>query len=93
MKKVVLFGITDFARIASVYLDNDSDFEVVAFTVNEEYMDGDRLLDRPVVPFERLEELYPPSEHAMFVAIGFSGMNQTRARMYEECKARGYELV
>jgi sugar O-acyltransferase (sialic acid O-acetyltransferase NeuD family) len=93
MKKVVLFGITDFARIASVYLDNDSDFEVVAFTVNEEYMDGDTLLERPVVPFERLEDLYPPSEHAMFVAIGFSGMNQTRARMYEECKSRGYELV
>jgi sugar O-acyltransferase (sialic acid O-acetyltransferase NeuD family) len=93
MKKVVLFGITDFARIASVYLTHDSDYEVVAFTVHEEYMNGSTMLDRPVVPFERLEELYPPDEHAMLVAIGFSGMNQTRARMYEECKARGYELI
>jgi sugar O-acyltransferase (sialic acid O-acetyltransferase NeuD family) len=93
MTKVVLFGTTDFARIASVYLTNDSDFDVVAFTVNEQYMDRETLLDRPVVPFERLEDLYPPSDHAMFVAIGFSGMNQARARMYEECKSKGYELV
>jgi sugar O-acyltransferase (sialic acid O-acetyltransferase NeuD family) len=89
----VLFGTTDFARIASVYLTHDSDYEVVAFTVHEEYLNGRTMLDRPVVPFERLEELYPPDEHAMLVAIGFSGMNQVRAKIYEECKSRGYELV
>ena len=29
----------------------------------------------------------------MFVAIGFSGVNKARREVYEECKARGYELI
>ena len=29
----------------------------------------------------------------MFVAIGFSGVNRARREVYEQCKARGYELI
>jgi sugar O-acyltransferase (sialic acid O-acetyltransferase NeuD family) len=93
LRKVVLFGTTDFSRIASVYLTEDSEYEVVAFTVNEEYLQEEQMLGRPVVPFERMEELYPPSDHAMFVAIGFKGVNRARAEVYDQCKARGYELI
>jgi sugar O-acyltransferase (sialic acid O-acetyltransferase NeuD family) len=93
MSKVVIFGTGDFARIAAVYLDLDSDHEVVAFTVDAEYIDGSELLGRPVVPFEELTERYPQDDHAMFVAIGFSKVNDARANAYERCKSRGYELI
>ena len=33
--RVVLFGTGDFARVASVYLAEDSPHEVVAFTVHD----------------------------------------------------------
>jgi sugar O-acyltransferase (sialic acid O-acetyltransferase NeuD family) len=93
MSKVVLFGTGDFARIAAVYLDVDSDHEVVAFTVDSQYRDRDTLLDRPVVDFEDLPERYPPGEYAMFVAVGFSKVNEARAQAYERCKQAGYELI
>jgi sugar O-acyltransferase (sialic acid O-acetyltransferase NeuD family) len=93
MKPVVIFGIADFARIASVYLQNDSEREVAAFTVTEEYLDRDELLGLPVVPFERLLETHPPDRYAMFVAIGFSGVNRTRRQWYERCKEAGYEHI
>lgn len=93
MSDVVIFGSGDFARIASVYLDEDSPHRVVAFTVNEEYIDERELLGRPVVPFESLKEEYPSDQFAMLVAVGFSRVNRARAAVYEECKARGYELV
>lgn len=92
-KKVVLFGIGDFAQVADVYLTEDSPHEVVAFTVDREYMDGTELNGRPVVPFEDLEVLYPPGDFAMLVAIGFSGVNEVRARVCAKCKQRGYELI
>ena len=92
-KKVVLFGVTDFARIAAVYLREDSPFEVVAFTVDEAYVDREEFQGLPVVPFERLESAYPPQEHAMFVAIGFSGVNKARTAVYHRCKEKGYELI
>ena len=51
MTDLVLFGTGDFARIARVYLEQDSPHDVIAFTVNEEYIDGAdhaRAAGRPV---------------------------------------------
>jgi sugar O-acyltransferase (sialic acid O-acetyltransferase NeuD family) len=93
MTDVVLFGIGDFARIARVYLDVDSAHRVVAFTVHERYLQSRDLGGLPVVPFERLTESHPPDRHAMFVAVGFSGVNRVRREIYEQCKTFGYELI
>src|SRR5215210_2619059 len=93
MSDVVVFGVGDFARVAKVYLDADSEHQVIAFTANEEYVDERELDGVPVVPFERLEESHPPDDHALFVAIGFSGVNRARREVYEESKRRGYELI
>jgi sugar O-acyltransferase (sialic acid O-acetyltransferase NeuD family) len=93
MSNVVLFGTGDFAQVACEYLRRDSPHDVVAFTVHERYVEETELLGLPVVPFERLEELYSPSTCAMFVAVGFSGVNKTRRAMYDECRSKGYELI
>jgi len=90
---VVIFGLGDFARIARVYLAEDSEHEVVAFTANERYVRSDRLDDLPIVPFESLPETHAPHRYSMFVAIGFSGVNQARREVYEQCRDRGYQLI
>jgi len=92
-RKVVIFGTGDYARVASVYLDEDSPFRVVAFSVHQEFMGTSELLGRPVVPFEQLPALYPPGEHAMLVAMGYRKINKARAQIYDTCKALGYELI
>lgn len=92
-KPVVIFGVGDFARVASVYLEQDSPHPVAAFTVHEAYIQEPALLGKPVVPFERLREEYPPGECSMLVAIGFRRVNQLRAEIYGQCKDLGYELI
>ena len=92
-KKVVIFGIGEFAQVADVYVTEDSPYEVVAFSVNREYIEALELSGRPVVAFEDIEELYPPDEFAMLVAIGYSGVNERRADVYNQCKERGYQLI
>jgi sugar O-acyltransferase (sialic acid O-acetyltransferase NeuD family) len=91
--KVVIFGVGDFARVASVYLTKDSPYEIVAFTAHKRYIQESELLNHKVVPFERLEDLYPPDQYAMFVAVGFSRVNKARAELYHLCKSKGYELI
>ena len=93
MSDVVLFGVGDFARVARVYLEADSPHRVVAFTVHERFLPGDEMAGLPVIPFERMGDSHPPDRVAMFVAIGFSGVNRVRRAIYEECKERGYELI
>jgi sugar O-acyltransferase (sialic acid O-acetyltransferase NeuD family) len=93
MKQVVIFGLTDFARIASVYLEHDSPYHVAAFTAHQAYIDKEDILGKPIVPFETLTETHPPDAYEMFVAIGFSRMNELRTKMYHECKQRGYSMI
>ena len=93
MKQVVILGAGGQGRCAGVCLIKDSPYEVVAFTAHEKYIDSGKLLGLDVVPFERIEEIYPPERFAMFIAIGFERVNKTRAKVYEDCKHKGYELV
>ena len=93
MKKVVIFGNSNFAEVAHFYLSNDSPYEVVAFTVNQKNIVQDKFHDLPVVPFEDIENLYPPDSFSMFIAIAYSQINKVRTKFYEEAKSKGYELI
>lgn len=94
MSKVVIFGTGKIADQAYFYLTNDSRHEIVAFTVDQAYLKVKENFGLPVVPFEEIEKSYPSDEFKMFVAVGwFAEFNKFRARKYEECKARGYQLI
>lgn len=93
MARLVIFGAGDIARLAHYYFTRDSEHEVVAFTVDEQYRQGDTFLGLPLLPFEEVTKSYSPSEYKMFVAIGYAGMNKLRAQKYSQGKHCGYELV
>ncbi len=90
MKKAVVFGVGDFAQVASLYLRDDSEYKIEAFTVNRAYIERESLLDLPIVAFEDLDQSYPSGEFAIFVAIGFSKVNAARRSVFEACRERGY---
>ena len=93
MEKVVIFGATKMAVMSHFYFTHDSPHEVVAFTVDRNYIKEETLCGLPVVPFEDIESVYPPSEYKMFVAIQFGRVNKTRAEKYFQAKAKGYQLI
>jgi sugar O-acyltransferase (sialic acid O-acetyltransferase NeuD family) len=93
MAKLILFGTGDIAQLANYYFDIDSDYEVVAFTVNKNYITSPQFEGKPVVAFETLAEQYPPSEYKLFIALSYADMNRIRAQKYSEAKLMGYELI
>lgn len=93
MAKVVIFGTELIAELAHYYLTNDSEHDVVAFTVNEKYIKSETFCGLPVVPFEEIETSHPKTEFKMFAPLSERKMNQTRAKVYAEIKALGYELI
>ena len=93
LRKVIIFGISDFASQVSFYLKNDSNVEVVAYTVNAEYNTSKTFLGLPVVDFEEVQEKFPPTEYAMFIAIGYHKLNSSREAKFNEAKAKGYQLI
>ncbi len=93
MSKVVLFGHTEMARMTHFFLQHDSAHDVVAFTVDRSRIAEETLLGLPIVPFEDVEALYPPTEYAMAVPIAFGRVNRIRAQKYREAKGKGYALI
>lgn len=92
-QKVVIFGLLDTAELAHWYLVNDSLYEPVAFTVNEQYLTTDTFKGLPVVPFENLETHYSPSEYSFFAPLTGVKMNTVRKKIYEEGKSKGYNYI
>lgn len=92
-RKVIIFGSGSFAEIVHFYLTHDSEYEVAAFTVHGSRLGKRELLGLPVMAFEGLADEFPPTSYDMFVAVGYSKVNQTRAAIYEEVKHRGYHLI
>jgi len=93
MKNVIIFGTGDLAKLIHLYLKKDSSHEVVAFTVNEWALKNKELNNLPVIPFEKIESMYPSDKFCMFIAIGYTNLNKKRANVYHEAKSKGYELL
>ena len=93
MSKVIIFGLLDTAELAHYYLENDSDHEVVAFSVSKEYLKEKTFKGLPVVPFEDIETIYPPDQYYLFAPMTAKKMNQLREKIYLEGKAKGYKFI
>ena len=94
MAKVIIFGVQDFAQLAKFYLEHDSEHEVAAFSVNERYLpEGKTFEGLPVVAFETVAETYPPADFKFFAPMSPSRMNKLRESVYQQIKAKGYELI
>ena len=93
MKELVLFGTAELAQVAYYYFTHDSDYEVVAFTVDAGYIKEDKFCDLPVVPFENLISQYPPDIYELFIALAYSKVNAFRKGKYLHAKALGYKLA
>lgn len=92
-KKLVIVGAGEFAEIAYEYFSYDSEYEVVAFAVEQRYKNADELRGLSIIKFEDIENVYPPSEHEVFVAITYVQLNRARRRLYNLCKMKGYHCA
>ncbi|QDL54440.1 acetyltransferase [Rhodoferax aquaticus] len=92
-KKLVIFGSDDIGELAHFYFSSDSDYEVVAFTLDAEFIKQDRFCGVPVIPFSQIGSRCPPESHEMFVALGYSKVNAVRKEKYFAAKSAGYGLA
>lgn len=92
-KKLVIIGSGETGLIAYEYFQFDSEYEVVAFSVNEQYINETTVNNLPVIPFETLEEKYSPNKYDVYVAISSGKLNRNRTKVYNEAKAQGYKCA
>tara|TARA_B110000114_G_scaffold142755_1_gene151077 strand:+ start:3192 stop:3854 length:663 start_codon:yes stop_codon:yes gene_type:complete len=92
-KKLIIFGVSQIAELASVYFEKDSDYEIVAYTVDKAYITTAIFLDKPVISFDEINKSYDPKMHDMFIALSYAKMNSIREKKYDEAKKKGFSLA
>ena len=90
--KIIIFGTGEFAQEIFLYLEKFSEFKVVAFTIHKEFIKDKTLFEKPIIPFEEIENNYSPNEVSMLICIGFSKMNKKREKIFLEVKNKNYKL-
>lgn len=90
--KIVIYGAGPLAELMYYHFTHDSDYQVVAFCLDTEYLTDDSLCGLPVVDFAEVTQHYPPDQYPMFVAIGYRTM-RNRPLLFNKAKQQGYRLV
>jgi len=92
-RKLIIFGAGKTAELAHYYFTVDSQFEVVAFTVDSIYLNSETFCGLPVYQFEDIETKFPVKDVYFFAAIANTQMNKVRENKIKEAKRKGYSLT
>lgn len=92
-KKLVIFGSGEIGNMAHFYFTQDSEYEVAAFTADDEFVTENTYFGLPFIPFSQIKKYYPPETCDMHVGLSFMRLNQTRAEKYKMAKNAGYTLA
>jgi sugar O-acyltransferase (sialic acid O-acetyltransferase NeuD family) len=90
---VVIFGLAEQSSVTWHLLSHSGRCRVVGFTVDAAYRTTESLHGLPVVDFEAIEGVFPPSACRMIVPLGWKEMNRMRMRKVAAAREKGYELL
>ena len=92
-KKLIIFGAGVLGHLAYEWFTRDSDYDVVAFTAEKQYLSQDTFCGLKVVDFSDIEKIYPPTEYDMYIALGWYQLNRNSTKFYKLAKDKGYKLA
>lgn len=93
MQKAIIFGADQFAEILYYFLQQENKIEIVGFTVDSKYRNNDYFQGLPLVDFENVEQIYPPTEYGIYICVGYTNMNSVREQKYNEAIIKGYTIL
>ena len=94
MANLVLFGIGQLAETVSVYIERESDHQIVGYTLDADFRAGrTSFRGKPVYDWETLEDAFAPSDGLLFGPISYRNLNQFRKDRFLNGKARGYRFL
>ena len=93
MKDLVIVGTGSFATLMKFYITQYDTRKVVAFSVEQAYINEPFFEGIPICPLERLTEYYSADVYDVLLSIGAKDMNKLRERLFHFCKEKGYHIA
>ena len=91
-KKAIIFGINELSAVLGWLLETEGKYELIGYTLDDEYCVSEKYSDKPLIPFSKLDELYPDKNFEIFITIGYSKMNDVRKLVFNKIKKKEYKI-
>jgi sugar O-acyltransferase (sialic acid O-acetyltransferase NeuD family) len=91
-KPLLIFGTGLLAEQVRYYFAEHAGRRIEAYTVDAAYVGEGRFDGLPVLDFAEAQKRFPPATHDLFVAIGYTQLNQARKRSFLAARALGYTM-
>lgn len=92
-KELIIFGSGKIAEAVTYYFDRDSEYNIIAYVVDDNYLVSDTFLGKPLVSLLKVIDEFPPQKFVVFVAVGYQDLNELRAVKYNYFKDSGYSFA
>ena len=92
MRKIILAGNAITAEILLGYLRQDTRYQVVGLTVDDEFAHLNGSPEYDTVPLSHLFKQFDPHNHSVIMAMGYNDINRTRESMFYRLKEMGYSI-
>ncbi len=91
--KIIVFGAGEIAEVADYYFKHDGSRDVVAFVVDDNYLERSSFAGRPIISTSESVKRFPASDYAAFVAVGYKKVNGLREAKCKWFIGNGYDLA
>lgn len=91
--KIVIVGNSDFAMLLYDYLKDSRDMEVLAFSVEDKYINEKQICGIPVISYEEIQNKYSNQEVKLILGVGYSKMHDIKSQLYKLYSDKGYKFT
>ncbi len=92
-KPLIIFGAGKIAEAVTYFFERDSEYEISAYIEDDVYVSKEQYMNKPLLKLSEVETKFPKTEYAVFVAVGYQGINSFRTQKYLYFKQLGYSFA
>lgn len=92
MTKIILAGNAITADILYSYLVDDSRYEVLGLTVDDEFLSLGGIDGINAVGLSQVTDFFPPDQCRVIMAVGYNDLNRVRESLFFRLKVMGYAI-
>jgi len=92
MKKLIIYGIGEFAKLMSHYFDQSGKYKTVAYCADKHFSDIEFFNYRPVFSLEAITDSFRSNDTDIFLAVGYKSM-RSRDAMFNRAISLGFNFA
>ncbi len=92
MRNLVIFGDSSFAERISLYIKQEQQDKLVAFTLDQDRISRTTIDGLPVIPLDELNIHLGKDSFEIILGIGYTKMNDLRKMIHDKCIQAGCKV-